>query len=455
MVGMDPTPSSTGLPQDGVGFLSKVILPPVTMGWDDVSDAELAMAPPVKTVKTVKTVKVKRGKKTKTVPKVQKSHVKKKTKKDASGPAPWPKPKQSAAAPVRILSLGTDFSGLETPSQALGALGVPFDLKFSAEIQPHLRKFIRRNFTNHGKIYKDVAKRSVEKMPYVDVYVAGPPCQPWSAAGKLMGLHDMKGRGILLYECLKYINLHKPKVVVLENVANLTSGRFKEEFGNLCNILRLECGYDIQWQRLDTLHHGVPQSRPRVYIVAFLRSMRLVQPFEFPGQLPHCVKVSKVMTRRNTVVTVRPHASPCAQRNINKAKAECPDFDTQHVFVDVDAGEKFAHWVAGHLPCLTASRGASSGFYLSTYNRRLTMNEMMRFQGMNPQVLAGWQECMTERQMGHAIGNAMSVNVLQRVLLRALAASGLVGNIQDPWDNKDYTPWQDRKLTDVVGHTTK
>jgi hypothetical protein len=81
------------------------------------------------------------------------------------------------------------------------------------------------------------------------------------------------------------------------------------------------------------------------------------------------------------------------------------------------------------------------------------MNEMMRFQGMNPKVLAGWQECMKDRQMGHAIGNAMSVNVLQRVLCRALAAGGLIHKMQDPWDDKHYTPWEDRKLTDIAGHT--
>ena len=437
------------------------------MGWDDTSDAELAVVPPVKTVKTVKTKKTVNNVKTKktkagkpessqtTVPKVKKSAMKKAKKlaqMKSSTPTPWPSA-SSASATTRILTLGTDFSGLETPAQCLMALGIKFKLLFSSEIQPHLRKFIRRNFGKDGTVYKDVSKRSVEKMPHVDLYVAGPPCQPWSTAGKMMGLNDMHGRGILLYECLKYINQHKPKVVVLENVANLASEKFKDEFNNLCNILRLDCGYDVHWQLLDTRRHGVPQSRPRVYIVAFLRSLLLAEAFEFPRSLPHCLKVSKVMTRRNTVVNVRQHGSPCALRNINKAKAECPDFDSDHVFVDIDAGEKFAHWVRGHLPCLTASRGASSGFYLSTYSRRLTMHEMMRFQGMNPKVLAGWQECMKDRQMGHAIGNAMSVNVLQRVLCRALAAGGLIHKMQDPWDDKHYTPWEDRKLTDIAGHT--
>lgn len=442
------------------------------MGWDDTSDAE--MAPSVKTVGTVKTGKT--GKTAKTgkgkapgkgnapntkkapkVPKVQKLHMKKY--KGSSGPvlpgSPWLVKLGTdfsgpAPVPNMFFKLGTDFSGLDTPAQALMALGVPFELKFSTEIQPHLRKFIRRNFCK-GTVYKNVSKRTVETMPYVDVYVAGPPCQPWSTAGKQMGLNDLSGRGILLYECLKYINTHKPKVVVLENVSNLASDKFKDEFTDLCNILRLECGYDVCWQRVDTLHHGIPQSRPRVYIVAFQKSVRLVRSFEFPDRLQHCLKVSKVMTRRNTIVNVRPHSSPCALRNINKARAECPDFDTKDVFVDVDAGEKFAHWVVGHLPCLTASRGASSGFYLSSYDRRLTIHEMMRFQGMNPKVLEGWQDCMTARQMGHAIGNAMSVNVLQRVLLRALWSVGLIGKMPDPWDNKKYVPWDDRTLTDGAG----
>ena len=75
-------------------------------------------------------------------------------------------------------------------------------------------------------------------------------------------------------------------------------------------------------------------------------------------------------------------------------------------------------------------------------DRRATLTEMMRFQGMLPTVLTGWGDCMSERQMGHALGNAMSVNVLQRVLARALKASGLASVVRDPWRDPLYNPWR-------------
>ena len=36
----------------------------------------------------------------------------------------------------------------------------------------------------------------------LDLYVAGPPCQPWSTAGKRQGLADPRGRAHLFYVAL-------------------------------------------------------------------------------------------------------------------------------------------------------------------------------------------------------------------------------------------------------------
>ena len=367
-------------------------------------------------------------------------------------PLPWRVPPSGCGQMIR---LGTDFSGLETPAQALEGLRVPFRHVFATEIQSHLRHFIRKHFPVEERVYKDVQKRSVHKMLPVDLYVAGPPCQPWSKAGKMMGLEDMKGRGVLLFSTLEYISQHRPKVVVLENVATLARPKFKANLEALCQFLQENLGYEVHWAKIDTLDHGLPQARSRVYIVGFRLPGQLQAPFSFPEPLPHRLSISKVLMHKNRPVTVRPATSETALRNISKAQKECPVFDKKPVFVDIDAGPKFAHWTVGHLPCLTASRGSTAGYYVSTLGRRLTVDEMMKFQGMSPSRLAGWEAVMKERQMGHAIGNAMSVNVLQRVLVRALLSSGLVpaGSVTDPWEDPKYTPWSAANCSPLPRHS--
>jgi len=79
--------------------------------------------------------------------------------------------------------------------------------------------------------------------------------------------------------------------------------------------------------------------------------------------------------------------------------------------------------------CLTCSR--AGGHWLTNRGRRMTKAEMMRLQGMRP---ATFKLAVSERQLGKQIGNAMSVNVLERIFARALPAARLVANdVFDRW----------------------
>ena len=60
----------------------------------------------------------------------------------------------------------------------------------------------------------------------------------------------------------------------------------------------------------------------------------------------------------------------------------------------------------------------------------MKLEEMFRLQGMNPH---HFSKVVTSSQLGMQIGNAMSVNVSERVILRALTAANLgdCGNAVD------------------------
>ena len=94
------------------------------------------------------------------------------------------------------LRVGTDCSGIEAPLQALQQLGVPYQHVFSSEICPTVRKQL---LANHSPqiLYEDVRARDNDTAPYVDLYVAGWPCQGNSSLGKRRGLsypaHGLSG----------------------------------------------------------------------------------------------------------------------------------------------------------------------------------------------------------------------------------------------------------------------
>ena len=77
---------------------------------------------------------------------------------------------------------------------------------------------------------------------------------------------------------------------ILENVKRILSNDKGRTWKLIINtLITMNHGaYHVEWKILDTQEHGVPQSRPRVYIVGVLK-MTLpenFQSFPWPDKLP-------------------------------------------------------------------------------------------------------------------------------------------------------------------------
>jgi DNA (cytosine-5)-methyltransferase 1 len=104
----------------------------------------------------------------------------------------------------------------------------------------------------------------------VDAICSGFPCQPFSIAGKRRGFGDK--RGSILHRLLEIVSVVMPPIVILENVANFASHNKGASFSFAVEALS-RLGYDVQASILNSAHFKVPQSRPRIYIVAIRRSL--------------------------------------------------------------------------------------------------------------------------------------------------------------------------------------
>ena len=103
--------------------------------------------------------------------------------------------------------------------------------------------------------------------------LGGFPLPTFSALGLQEGLSDSKERGRLVESSIEYIRVYRPAAFVLENVKGILRIDDGKVFDCLISTLSDDRTYDVVWELINTNQHGVPHSRPSVYIVG-LRSWR-------------------------------------------------------------------------------------------------------------------------------------------------------------------------------------
>lgn len=143
-------------------------------------------------------------------------------------------------------------------------------------------------------------KKKVKKIKY-DTLLGGFPCQSFSRAGNQMGFLDST-RGTLFFDTAEIIKETRPKTFLLENVDNLLSHDKGHTFKTILNVLIKDLDYHIIGASLDTKgnvqfergnfvrnskNFGMPQNRPRVYIMGFDKKYFSSEQLEMiPDELP-------------------------------------------------------------------------------------------------------------------------------------------------------------------------
>ena len=354
-----------------------------------------------------------------------------------------------------VITVGSDCTGLGTELLAAELCGIRCKPVFGSELSPDVRRLHKLLHPTAPPLDVDCTKRDVTSTPEVDLYVAGPPCQPWSAMGQQRGLNDI--RGTVFYHVLNYVRQRRPRVALIENVRGLLD-RYPDELFDVLQILK-ESGYCVTWDIVNTAHHGIPQSKPRLFIVA-IRADACARTFKFPKKL-NVVPSVDLFLKRGKPHHGEPQLEPLrllpdndtARRNMSIATeslaAKGIDPAKVSTFVDVFASSTFANCKARVCPCITASRSKAGGFYVTTLKRMTYYRELGGLQGFPMKTLHKLLTChrVKKNTIGHAIGNAISVNVLMRLLPRLLVAAGLVrvAGGYDPWKRLTKTQLRSMK----------
>lgn len=167
--------------------------------------------------------------------------------------------------PLRLIEL---FAGIGSQTQALKNVGVPHTVLAISEID---KNAIKSYTALHGETVNLGDIREIRELPEADFWTYSFPCQDISVAGHGAGIKEGTRSGLLLeVERLLKIAAEKgtvPKYLLLENVKNLVSKKFKADFDSWLSFLS-SLGYTNYWQVLNAKDYGIPQHRERVFCVS-------------------------------------------------------------------------------------------------------------------------------------------------------------------------------------------
>lgn len=323
---------------------------------------------------------------------------------------------------MRVITVGTECSGIDAPIEALRQLGVKFRYMFASEIDARAISVIRANHAPEV-LHNDMTSRDVKSMPAVDLYVCGFPCQAYSGMNSFKKENDVRKQP--LYAAVSYIRTHRPAMFILENVRRFQStpeyAALMSPSGRGGASVMLK-GYDVQARVLTPVEFNSPQSRQRVFIVGVRNGARVTWPRPVPLTLS---LLSDIVDER--VVGGSPELAPCYHRML-KAWGVPPRI---RGVIDLNVvSRRFGHTTAEGIgtarrierdslgaivhadvsPCLVSH---APGLYLPHLRRFVSKNELLSIQGFQKLRLPSE---LTHQNVVKLTGNSMSVPVLKAIM---------------------------------------
>lgn len=158
--------------------------------------------------------------------------------------------------------------------------GKDIDWQWCAEILKFQSALLAERFEHPNR--GDITKYEEWPNGKIDLLCGGTPCQSFSQAGtgtalqsgtRKAGMDDERGKLALAFSAI--VGKYQPRWIVWENVVGALQTNGGRDFGAFIRDLERR-GYSLAWRVLDTAYvksrsfpYGLPQRRPRVYLVGY------------------------------------------------------------------------------------------------------------------------------------------------------------------------------------------
>ena len=174
---------------------------------------------------------------------------------------------------MKVISLFSGCGGLDLGFEKAG-----FEIPIANEFDKTIWETFKVNHPKTKLIEGDIRNIKESDFPdEIDGIIGGPPCQSWSEAGALRGIHDARGK--LFYEYIRVLKEKQPKFFLAENVSGMLAKRHTEAVENIITMFK-ECGYDVSLTLVNAKDYGVAQERKRVFYIGFRSDLHI--QFHFP-----------------------------------------------------------------------------------------------------------------------------------------------------------------------------
>src|SRR3984957_17955062 len=195
--------------------------------------------------------------------------------------------RMACGEPPRVLDLFAGAGGLSLGFQRAG-----FRIDGAVEIDPlaartHARNFHPDDLARHG-VARDITLMEPEELgpDAVDVLVGGPPCQAYARVGraKLREVADhpaaykVDPRGNLYLRYLAWVKALRPLALLVENVPDILHYGHHNVVEEMVEALDA-LGYDARYSLINSVFHGCPQMRDRVFLVAYRKELGVTPRF--------------------------------------------------------------------------------------------------------------------------------------------------------------------------------
>jgi site-specific DNA-cytosine methylase len=141
------------------------------------------------------------------------------------------------------------------------------DVRETCELDRHAVDSLRENLHAHAEICDALKWSPTVPEGGLDILAGGPPCQPWSKGGALLGQHDPRN---MYPRVLEWIASARPRIVCLENSNEIVKKKeFLDYFRDHWWAPLDQLGYEGTIWDLNAADFGTPQHRLRAFIVAW------------------------------------------------------------------------------------------------------------------------------------------------------------------------------------------
>ena len=200
--------------------------------------------------------------------------------------------------PFRTIDLCAGIGGIRKGFEMTGM----FQNVLSAEIDKYACMTYHHLFGDdpYNDLTTDEFKEKVSTIQY-DVLLAGFPCQTFSRVGKEAGFDD-EAKGQIFFHIAQIMKMTRPMAFLLENVERLVTHDDGETFRIIVDTLVNKLGYyvigvektesgELRYDPKQFIRNsrdfGVPQNRPRTYIIGFDTERFSYEKLRtLPGMLP-------------------------------------------------------------------------------------------------------------------------------------------------------------------------